>query len=342
MMPMLMPKINAKINGDNQRQNQRQTMVIDMPVEQLPAKQIQLVSAWLEKLLQQNYSHHTLDAYRRAVMNLLVFLHKRQRQFNQCDKRLLTYFISERREYHGIKPISMQHELSAIRHFYAWLIDMGHATINPTTGHQLKNQVRNLPTIADVDLLSQLLDQAMPEDTKQACLWKRDRAMFELLYGSGLRVGELVALDINDVDLVQKVVRVFGKGKKRRLVPMTSGSVDAIHRYLPQRCLWAKNADMALFISEQRGRRLSTRSVQQRLKVWATRAGIDQNLYPHLLRHCFASHMLSESGDLRAVQEMLGHADVSTTQIYTQVDFVKLTQIYDTAHPRAVRITAKP
>lgn len=303
----------------------------------LPASQLQLVSAWLEQLLQQNYSHHTLDAYRRAVINLLVFLHKRQRQFNQCDKRLLTYFVSERRERHGIKPISMQRELSAVRHFYAWLIEMGHATINPSTGHQIKSQSRTLPSIADIDLLGQLLDQRMPEDAEQARLWIRDKAMFELLYGSGLRVGELVALDVSDVDLAQRVVRVFGKGKKRRLVPMTTSSVDAIHQYLPHRYLWVEQADMALFISEQRGTRLSTRSVQQRLKVCAARAGIDQNLYPHLLRHCFASHMLSESGDLRAVQEMLGHTDVSTTQIYTQVDFVKLTQIYDTAHPRAIR-----
>lgn len=305
--------------------------------EQLPVSQLNLVAAWLEQLMQQNYSHHTLDAYRSAVMNLLFFLHKRQRQFGHCDKRLLTYFVSERRECHGIKPISMQRELSAVRHFYAWLVEMGHATVNPTTGYQIKSQSRTLPSIADIDLLGQLLDQPMPEDAEQARLWIRDKAMFELLYGSGLRVGELVALDVNDVDLAQKVVRVFGKGRKRRLVPMTTSSVDAINRYLPHRYLWVEQADMALFISEQRGTRLSTRSVQQRLKVCATRAGIDQNLYPHLLRHCFASHMLSESGDLRAVQEMLGHADVGTTQIYTQVDFVKLTQIYDVAHPRATR-----
>lgn len=325
---MTMSKIHAK------KQVKTQT---NAQAKQLPANQLHLVSAWLEQLLQQNYSHHTLSAYHSAVMNLLIFLHKRQRQFNQCDKRLLTYFISERREQHQIQAKSMQRELSAIRHFYTWLIANGHCLVNPTTGYQIKGQARTLPNIADIDLLTQLLDQPMPEDAQQARLWIRDKAMFELLYGSGLRVGELVALDVNDIDLTQKMVSVFGKGQKRRFVPMTNSSVDAINRYLPHRYLWVEEADMALFISEQRGIRLSTRTVQQRLKICAYRAGIDQNLYPHLLRHCFASHMLSESGDLRAVQEMLGHADVSTTQIYTQVDFVKLTQIYDVAHPRATR-----
>ncbi len=162
--------------------------------------------------------------------------------------------------------------------------------------------------------------------------------MFELLYSSGLRVGELVALDTTDIDLTDLRVRVMGKGNKTRIVPIGAKAAAAITRYLPHRNLWVEQQDSALFISEKLGTRLSTRAVQQRLKVAATRAGIAQNLYPHLLRHCFASHMLSGSGDLRAVQEMLGHSDISTTQIYTHVDFAKLTQVYDRAHPRATHI----
>ena len=234
---------------------------------------------------------------------------------------------------------SVQQELSAIRHFYSWLIDQGQARINPTTGYQLKRAPRPLPSIADGDLLTQLLEQPMPDTPEQARLWIRDKAMFELLYSSGLRVGELVSLNVSDLRIHESgergEIRVTGKGNKTRLVPVGKQALKAITTYLPHRYLWEEQGDTALFISEKLGTRLTTRAVQQRLKIAANRAGIAQNMYPHLLRHCFASHMLSGSGDLRAVQEMLGHSDISTTQIYTHVDFAKLTQVYDKAHPRA-------
>lgn len=293
------------------------------------------VQRWLHVLAVRNHSKYTLSAYLAGVSQLALFLRGKQLSWTRCDKRQLAQHISQRLDEDKLALASVQQELSAIRHFYGWLIEENLARINPTTGYQLKRSPRPLPSIADIDLLTQLLDQPAPDTPEQARLWLRDKAMFEVLYSSGLRVGELVALDINDIDLADLRVRITGKGNKTRIVPLGSKAATAIKRYLPHRNLWLEQQDNALFISEKLGTRLSSRAVQQRLKVAATRAGIAQNMYPHLLRHCFASHMLSGSGDLRAVQEMLGHSDISTTQIYTHVDFAKLTQVYDRAHPRA-------
>ncbi|WP_218689304.1 tyrosine recombinase XerC [Psychrobacter sp. BF1] len=293
------------------------------------------VQRWLEVLAVRNHSEHTLSAYFAGVNQLALFIRGKRLTWTRCDKRQLAQHISQRLDEDKLALSSVQQELSAIRHFYGWLIEEGLARINPSTGYQLKRSPRPLPSIADIDLLTQLLDQASPDTPEQARLWLRDKAMFELLYSSGLRVGELVALDSSDIDLADLRVRVTGKGNKTRLVPIGPKAAAAIKRYLPHRNLWVEQQDSALFISEKLGTRLSSRAVQQRLKVAATRAGIAQNMYPHLLRHCFASHLLSGSGDLRAVQEMLGHSDISTTQIYTHVDFAKLTQVYDRAHPRA-------
>ncbi|WP_227429265.1 tyrosine recombinase XerC [Psychrobacter sp. I-STPA6b] len=310
----------------------------------LPKRERELftpVQRWLNILSARNLSYHTLQAYFSALYQLGQFLLAQKLVWTRCDKRKFSQYIAKRLEKDALATASVQQELSAIRHFYTWLIEEELARVNPTTGFQLKREPRPLPTIADVDLLSQLLDQSMPDTPEQARLWVRDKAMFELIYSSGLRVGELVALDVSDLEIDTETqlgqVRVQGKGNKVRIVPVGSKAIAAINAYLPHRYLWEEQGDNALFISEKLGTRLTTRAVQQRLKVAATRAGIAQNLYPHLLRHCFASHMLSGSGDLRAVQELLGHSDISTTQIYTHVDFAKLTQVYDKAHPRAVQ-----
>ncbi len=319
---------NHTYNGNHQP---AQATELDEALDELLAP----VQRWLDTLSVRNHSKHTLSAYFAGVNQLALFLRGKQLTWTRCDKRQLAQHISQRLDEDKLALASVQQELSAIRHFYGWLIEEGLARINPTTGYQLKRTPRPLPSIADVDLLTQLLDQSTPDTPEQARLWLRDKAMFELLYSSGLRVGELVTLDMSDIDLADLRVRITGKGNKTRLVPIGIKAADAIRRYLPHRNLWVEQQDEALFISEKLGTRLSTRAVQQRLKVASARAGIAQNMYPHLLRHCFASHMLSGSGDLRAVQEMLGHSDISTTQIYTHVDFAKLTQVYDRAHPRA-------
>ncbi len=294
---------------------------------------------WLGSLLPRNLSAHTLLAYRHALVNLASYLQAKGLNWTQLDKRQLSNYVAQRLEVDALSIKSVQQELSAIRGFYGWLVEGNHTRINPTTGYQLKQSAKALPKIADVELLNQLLDQSPPDNERQRQLWRRDKAMFELLYGSGLRVHELVSIQLHDIDTLQKRVRVVGKGNKTRIVPITHQAILALNDYLPIRYQWVQTqpapATIFLFIGERRSTALTTRSVQQRLKFWAKQAGIAQNLYPHLLRHCFASHLLSDSGDLRAIQEMLGHSDISSTQIYTQVDFARLTRTYDNSHPRA-------
>ncbi|HJH08513.1 MAG TPA: tyrosine recombinase XerC [Psychrobacter pasteurii] len=329
--PTPQPKLPKKRPADDAES----TVEISAELQQL----LLPVEQWLAELSVRQMSEHTIEAYYAGLFQLASFLEAGKLTWTRCDKRQLAKYIGQRLDVDALAISSVQQELSAIRHFYSWLIDQGQARINPTTGYQLKRAPRPLPSIADGDLLTQLLEQPMPDTPEQARLWIRDKAMFELLYSSGLRVGELVSLNVSDLRIHESgergEIRVTGKGNKTRLVPVGKQALKAITTYLPHRYLWEEQGDTALFISEKLGTRLTTRAVQQRLKIAANRAGIAQNMYPHLLRHCFASHMLSGSGDLRAVQEMLGHSDISTTQIYTHVDFAKLTQVYDKAHPRA-------
>lgn len=304
----------------------------------LPYEWQLVIAGWQTYLVAHNYAKLTISAYERAVVGFLGYVHKGCEvwRFEHCQKNHIIRYVSERLEADGVKPSSVKLALSAVAQFFEYLIEVGACNHNPVKHYQLKRGSVPLPVVADVDVMARLLNQPMPENPEQARLWVRDRAMFELAYSSGLRVSELVGLDVDDVDLNVGVVRVMGKGSKVRIVPVGSKAILAIKDYLPHRDMWQERADTALFISERLGTRLTTRTVQLRLKAFAKQANIDQNLYPHLLRHCFASHLLSASGDLRAIQEMLGHQSLSTTQIYTQVDFGKLSQVYDKSHPRAV------
>lgn len=292
----------------------------------------QAIDDWQATLL--HHSPHTRTAYERALGAFADWLIQNGVRDWQMVKNLhLQGYLASRLE-NGLTNKSAKLALSAIRQFFEWQKAKGQCQKNPTDNYKIRVG-QKLPKIADVDLLNQLLNQPPPDDPNLYKLWVRDRAMFELLYGSGLRVSELVGLDLDDVDLANGWVSVLGKGSKWRQVPMGKRAIQAMLAYLPYRTAWQKSDKTALFISEKVGNRLTTRTVQLRLKAFAKQANIDQNLYPHLLRHCFASHLLSASGDLRAIQEMLGHASLSTTQIYTQVDFGKLSQVYDKSHPRA-------
>lgn len=298
------------------------------------------LSSWCDELRLQNYSERTIKTYQTALIQFLNFVAS-DKYLNgdplACRRQDLTRFFGTRLEEAQIKPISAKLSLSAIRIFYQFLIKQGVIAANPTTGYKIKSAPRKLPTVADELLIKQLLDQKMPEDTAKACLWIRDKAMFELMYSSGLRLSELAGLNMGGVNFDTGIVRVLGKGNKTRQVPVGKKAIIALQDYLPHRNLWQKKNCQALFISERHGTRLSARAIQLRLKVCATMAGIELNMYPHMLRHCFASHVLSSSGDLRAIQEMLGHQNISTTQIYTHVDFGALMKVYDHAHPRAYR-----
>ena len=207
---------------------------------------------------------------------------------------------------------------------------------NPADDFQLKRIPRPLPGMVDIETVNQILDQPAPETEAQQQMWLRDKAILELLYSSGLRLAEVQGLRIKDIDFNRQLLRITGKGNKTRVVPFGSKARDAVMKWLQVYPLWHGDfvPDAHVFIT-QKGNPLGARQIENRVKLQALRAGVNVDLHPHLLRHCFASHMLSNSRDLRAVQEMLGHSNLTTTQIYTHVDFDHLAQVYDQAHPRA-------
>lgn len=229
----------------------------------------------------------------------------------------------------GLGGRSIQRVLSAIRGFYRWLLREGRARHNPASAVRAPKSARRLPQTLDTDTVSRLLD--FEADTPLAI---RDKAIMELFYSSGLRLSELAALRWDQVDIASGLITVTGKGNKTRLVPVGAYAARALEQWQSVRGNFAGYDEPAIFVS-QRGTPISVRAVQARIRYWARRQGIPQHVYPHLLRHSFASHMLESSGDLRAVQELLGHADISTTQVYTHLDFQHLASVYDKAHPRA-------
>jgi integrase/recombinase XerC len=229
----------------------------------------------------------------------------------------------------GLNGRSIQRRLSALRTFFSYLLREHAVQHNPGLDVRAPRSEQHLPDTLNVDAVNHLLTTGS-DDT----LGLRDHAMLELLYSSGLRLAELVALDLGDVDFSERVVRVTGKGAKTRVIPVGSKAVIALQAWLKVRPRQQAAGETALFTSRN-GKRLGHRAVQQRVKQWARRKGIPGDLHPHTLRHSFASHVLESSGDLRAVQELLGHADISTTQVYTHLDFQHLARVYDAAHPRA-------
>ena len=229
----------------------------------------------------------------------------------------------------GLGGRSLARMLSAWRGFFTYLMRDHGLTDNPCMGLRAPKSPKALPQALSPDEAARLVD--LPTDTPEAM---RDKAMFELLYSSGLRLAELVNLDPAQLDMMAGEVRVTGKGSKTRIVPLGRFAIAALQAWLAVRDQLAKAGETALFVG-QRGSRISPRVVQLRLQQWGVKQGITSNVHPHLLRHSFATHVLQSSGDLRAVQEMLGHASISTTQVYTHLDFQYLSKIYDAAHPRA-------
>lgn len=285
---------------------------------------------FLDKLrYEKQLSPHTLDAYRRDLKGFADFLQTESlADLKQIDEQHIRSFIARRHRL-GIQSKSLQRQLAAIRSFFNFLLIEGQLKYNPAKEVQAPKLSRKLPNTLDVDQTGQLLEIKSTEP-----LAIRDKAILELFYSSGLRLSELVNLDLVDIDLNDAVVQVTGKGNKARRLPVGKKAITAIKQWLKLRGDYVKDEQLALFIS-QRGARLSARSIQKRMRDWAIKQGIDIHVHPHMLRHSFASHMLESSGDLRAVQELLGHADISTTQIYTHLDFQHLARVYDAAHPRA-------
>ena len=236
----------------------------------------------------------------------------------------------------GLSGRSLARTLSAWRAFYRFLIERdGTLKDDPCAGIKAPKSSRRLPSALSPDEAAKLV--AIDSDEPFAI---RDRAVFELAYSSGLRLSELAQLDVAGCDLTTGEVRVLGKGSKERIVPVGTAARDAVTRWLSLRGMHAAPGEAAMFIG-RRGRRLSPRAIQQQLAQWAIRQGLSRHVHPHMLRHSFASHVLQSSGDLRAVQEMLGHASIASTQVYTHLDFQALAKVYDAAHPRAKRKRSK-
>ncbi len=278
---------------------------------------------------ERRYSSHTLAAYQRDLDAYVAFSkqHNVNNWSSMDDQHVRAFVASQHRK--GLSGKSLQRQLSSVRTLFNYLCRHKLADSNPAQGVPAPKAPRQLPETLGVDQLESLLN--FPGNDALAC---RDRAIMELFYGCGLRLSELTGLDLSDIDWQQRSVSVVGKGRKQRVVPYGNKANDALKQWLRQRDTLVKHDEKALFISRN-GKRISNSSVQQRLKKRALQQGVGISLHPHMLRHSFASHILESSNDLRAVQELLGHANLSTTQIYTHLDFQHLASVYDSAHPRS-------
>lgn len=284
---------------------------------------------------EKRYSKHTISGYQRDLQLLRTYLEEQDiDSWKQLKPDTVRMFVANRHR-KGNSGKSISRQLSSIRSLFRYLLRHDLADINPATDIPAPKSAKKLPSALDIENIDQLLNSR-----DQSVLAVRDRAMIELLYSGGLRLAELVSLDIDGLDLAAGIARVTGKGSKQREVPIGRAAKKAIKLWLTLRDDIATADEDALFVS-QRGKRIAPRTVQQRLKQLAVKQGLNQHLHPHKLRHSFASHMLESSGDLRAVQELLGHADISTTQVYTHLDFQHLAQVYDSAHPRARKNSKK-
>jgi integrase/recombinase XerC len=280
---------------------------------------------------ERRVSRHTSSSYARDLAALVEFCGKQDiEDWRKLDSQHVRVFAA-RSHAAGLAPRSIQRRLAAIRTFFDYLLREKAVASNPANEIRAPKAVRRLPHTLDTDQMARLLE--IPEADALAT---RDRAMMELLYSSGLRLAELIGLDLLDLDLGDRTVRVLGKGAKTRIVPVGRVAVAALERWLEKRVTVAAAGEQAVFVGRN-GRRLSGRAVQSRVAGWARRQGLPMHVHPHLFRHSFASHLLESSQDLRGVQELLGHADIATTQIYTHLDFQHLARIYDASHPRARR-----
>jgi len=236
----------------------------------------------------------------------------------------------------GLSGVSLRRKLSAWRAFYRFARERDSSLReDPCAGLRAPKATRRLPSALSPDEAARLVTIESDEP-----LGMRDRALFELAYSSGLRLAELASLDVDGLDRAGAEVRVLGKGSKERVVPVGAAALQALDAWLAARATLASRDERALFVG-RRGRRLTPRAIQKRLAEWAVKQGLLQHVHPHMLRHSFASHVLQSSGDLRAVQEMLGHASIASTQVYTHLDFQALAKVYDAAHPRAKRKTRR-
>ena len=299
-----------------------------------------VVDAFIHYLkVERQLSAHTLSSYQRDLTQAIEYFtelddrsDEKIESWQQINSHQYRAYVA-RQHRKNLSGKTIQRQLSSLRRLYEYLIKEQLASNNPLKGISAPKSGRKLPKAPDIEQLEQLFHEVDSDPLRV-----RDRAMFELFYSSGLRLSELTNIDCIDIKLQEHQLRVLGKGSKERELPIGKKAIQALKLWLKIRGELAKADEQAMFVSRF-GTRISQRGVQQRLEKMAIDQGLPIHLHPHMLRHAFASHLLESSGDLRAVQELLGHADISTTQIYTHLNFQHLAEVYDKAHPRAKKKT---
>lgn len=281
-----------------------------------------------------NLSSNTIKSYQRDLLQFVNFLDSVDVSvWAGVDSNTARTYLSHRRK-EGDKATTIARKLSTLRKFFFWLKKEGITMTNPFVSLKSPKKEKKLPKVLDVDLANYFLSLDANTD-----ILVRDKAIFELLYSSGLRISELVSLDESDLDVIEGEVRVEGKGRKERVVPCGKLAIKAIKLWLGLRKSKFKLSGGGPLFLSMRGSRISVRAVQVRMKIWSRLLKMDVTLNPHMMRHSFATHILESSGNLRAVQELLGHSNLATTQIYTHLNFQHLAEVYDQAHPRAKKQT---
>jgi len=290
------------------------------------------VEGFLRSLIERNASSHTLKAYRQDLVSFSQYVGSRN--WRDIDHIRIRGFLSHLYE-RGLSKTSVARSLAVVRSFYRWLAQEEMVAQNPAALVSTPKLPKKLPRVPTIEEMNSLLDGKMPEI---AAFPERDQIMFELLYGCGIRNSELVGINLDDIQLRAEVILIRGKGKKERYVPFGDSVKTALARYLPvrQQLLAGRGKSVhALLINRRDGRRLTTRSVGRIIKRLAVAKGLPPDVHPHTLRHAFGTHLLEQGADLRAIQEMLGHKRLSTTQRYTQLSIKHLLEVYDQTHPRA-------
>lgn len=278
---------------------------------------------------ERQLSPHTVRGYARDLQHLTSFCDRRGIEtWAELTPQIARIYPAELHQ-KGLSSSSIQRMLCAARAMYRFFVRKHQAQTNPFLGIAAPKSKKRLPKTLTAEQAT-LLVSVQAKDP----LASRDRAIMELFYSSGLRLSELVSLDMERLDLAQRTVRVRGKGDKERQVPVGKMAIKALQDWFKHRSSFAAQGESAVFITTK-GTRISTRAVQQRIKMWAQRQGLNHHVHPHMLRHSFATHLLESSGELRAIQELLGHVNLKTTQVYTHLDFQHLAKVYDEAHPRA-------
>lgn len=332
MRPKSRPKSRTKPRPKSRRGPEEERLVNDG--SDRAGEPTAICEEWIERFCrhvshERGLSPHTVQGYRRDLVVFARYLESLQVQdWTDIDAGAVRGFVAWRHR-NSVGGRSIQRGLSALRTFFDFCVREAVMTGNPARAVNAPKAWRRLPNALDTDRTGVLVELDGDDP-----LSLRDRAMLELTYSSGLRLAELCALAVADVDLEGGLVKVLGKGRKVRVVPVGRHAREAVRAWLPARAALADPGESALFVSRH-GRRISARAVQARFAKRALESGIGVHVHPHMLRHSFATHLLESSGDLRAVQELLGHADIGTTQVYTHLDFQHLASVYDKAHPRA-------